>query len=120
MAGVAGIRWWQWLPLPRRRWRLVGQVSAGDEVPPRIPRRGVVLVGDPTRPTWCAFDCPCEQRHRLMVNLDSARRPTWRIESQRPLSIRPSIDDITPTRRCHFSIRDGKIAWARHQQRSTS
>ena len=47
-----------------------------------------------------------------MVNLDKTRLPFWRVESQNPLSIRPSIDNITPERRCHFTIRAGKIAWA--------
>lgn len=114
MAGVAGFHWWQWLPWPWRRWRVVARVNAGDEVPEHIPPRGVVLVGSDSHPTWIAFDCPCGQDHRLMVNLDTARRPAWRIESLRPLSIRPSIDDITSQRRCHFFIRGGKIAWAHH------
>lgn len=120
MGSLGAIKWWQWLPWPWHRWRVVGRVSAGDEVPDRLPRRGVLLVGDVTRPAWAAFDCPCEEGHRLMVNLDKSRRPAWRVESIRPLSILPSIDDITSRRRCHFFIRDGQIAWARHQQRSAS
>jgi hypothetical protein len=113
MARVKQIPWWQWIPLPWRRWRLVGNVDAGDEVPHRLPRKGVVLVGPPDSPTWAAFDCPCAQGHRLMVNLDQRRRPAWRVESLSPLSIRPSLDDITPTRRCHFFISRGRITWAR-------
>ena len=52
MAGMKKlIAWWQSLPLPWRAWRIVGQVGAGDEVPDRLPDRGVVLVGMPgTRP----------------------------------------------------------------------
>jgi len=50
-----------------------------------------------------------------MVNLEKTRRPAWRIESLRPLSIRPSIDNVTPERRCHFIVRDGKITWARDE-----
>lgn len=118
MAGIKAIRWWQWLPLPWRGWRVVATVRAGDEVPDRLPSKGVVLVGTAARPAWIAFDCPCERHHRLMVNLDKARRPAWHIESLRPLSIRPSIDDITPDRRCHFFIRGGKITWAHNEQRS--
>ena len=115
MAGVGPIAWWKRLPLPWRKWRLVGQVQAGDEVPERLPRRGVILVGSPERPAWVAFDCPCGHGHRLMVNLEKTRRPAWRIESLRPLSIRPSIDNVTPERRCHFIVRDGKITWARDE-----
>lgn len=118
MADVKPISWWHWLPLPWRTWRLVGHVEAGDEVPDRLPRKGVVLVGPPERPSWLAFDCPCGHGHRLMVNLDSRRRPSWRVESLRPLSIRPSIDNITSERRCHFFLLRGKITWARDEWRS--
>ena len=71
-----------------------------------------MLVGAPEHPTWAVFDCPCRTGHRLMVNLDRARHPFWRIESARPLSIYPSIDNLTPARRCHFIIRNGKLRWA--------
>lgn len=117
MAGV--ISWWQQLPLPWRKFRLVGRVDAGDEVPGRLPRKGVVLVGPVDHPTWAAFDCPCGRGHRLMVNLDKARRPAWRVERARPLTLRPSIDDATPERRCHFLVTGGKITWARDERRTT-
>jgi len=117
MAGVRPISWWQWIPLPWRKWRLVGTVEAGDEVPDRLPRKGVVLVEHAHRPTWAAFDCPCGRGHRLMVNLDQTRRPVWRVASRHPLSIRPSVDDVTPLRRCHFWITNGRITWDRHEPR---
>jgi hypothetical protein len=120
MAEVKPIGWWQWLPLPWRRWRVVGHVDAGDEVPDRLPSKGAVLVGSSAQPTWIAFDCPCRTGHRLMVNLDSRRRPAWHIDTARRLTIRPSVDNITQDRRCHFFIRGGKIVWARNEQRSTS
>ena len=113
------ITWCQSLPLPWRAWRIVEQVSAGDEVPERLPYRGVVLVGAPESAKWAVFDCPCRTGHRLMVNLDRARHPFWRIESQKPLSIHPSIDDIIPDRRCHFIVRGGKIRWAYYNRRVT-
>ena len=106
------IAWWRSLPLPWRRWRIVERVGAADEVPERLPQRAVVLVGAPESPSWIVFDCPCHSGHRLMVNLDRTRHPFWRIESPRPLSIRPSIDNISLERRCHFTIRGGKISWA--------
>lgn len=105
------IRWWYWLPAPWLNWRVVGSVAAGDELPERLPRKGAVLVGPVERPTWIAFDCPCPERHRLMINLDRTRRPAWRIRSLHPLTIFPSIDDNTPRRRCHFFLTRGKITW---------
>ena len=120
MARMTKLRaWWQSLSLPWRAWRIVGHVGAGDEVPDRLPNRGVVLVGAPGSATWAAFDCPCRTGHRLMVNLDRARHPFWRIDSLKPLSIRPSVDDITPGRRCHFVLRGGKIRWAHYDRRVT-
>jgi hypothetical protein len=118
VASVSVIGWWQWLPLPWRQWRVVGRVDAGDEVPDRLPRKGVVLVGAPERPTWAAFDCPCRRGHRLMVNLNTERYPAWHVQSLRPLSIQPSIDNITPQQRCHFFMRGGKIVWAGAEPRS--
>ena len=120
MAGIKKLMaWWQSLVLPWRTWRIVGQVGAGDEVPDQLPDRGVVLVGESGRATWAAFDCPCRTGHRLMVNLDMARHPFWSVESLKPLSIRPSIDDITPERRCHFFVRRGRIHWASYNRRVT-
>jgi hypothetical protein len=98
----------------------VGQVDAGDEVPDRLPRRGAVLVGPSTQPTWIAFDCPCERGHRIMINLDRSRRPAWRVASRTPLSIRPSIDDVAAGRRCHFFVSNGKIDWARNDGRASA
>lgn len=115
MAGVKRlIGWWRLLPLPWHAWRIVRYVPSADEVPERLAHRSVVLVGNPGRATWAALDCPCKTGHRLLVNLDGTRRPVWRIESRRPLSIHPSIDDVTPERRCHFTIRNGKAKWVRH------
>ena len=120
MAGMKKlIDWWQSLPLPWRAWRVVGHVVTGDEVPARMPDKGVVLVGSPRSATWAAFDCPCRTGHRLMVNLDRARHPFWSVDSLKPLSIHPSIDDITLERRCHFTVRGGRINWTHYDRRVT-
>ena len=119
MAGIKSlITWWQSLPLPWRDWRVVGRVGAGDEVPGKLPNRGVVIVGTPGRESWAAFDCPCRRGHRLMVNLDKSRRPAWNIDSVKPLTIRPSIDNVYSQGRCHFTLRGGKINWAHNVGRS--
>ena len=118
MAGMNRlVAWWQSLPFPWRAWRVVAHVSAGDEVPSQIPGKGVVLVGALGRTTWAAFDCPCRKGHRLMVNLDRSRHPFWSIDSVKPLTIRPSIDNISPERRCHFFVHGGKINWAHYNRR---
>ena len=113
------IAWWQKLPIPWRPWRVVDQVNSGDEVPERLPYKGVVIVGASRNPTWAAFDCPCRSGHRLMVNLDRRRHPFWNLDSLKPLTIRPSIDDTTTKRRCHFFVQRGRITWTHHYRRET-
>lgn len=102
------LRWWQ--RLPHRKWRLVLAVNEADEVPERLPRHSAVLVGPADREKWIAFDCPCRQGHRVMLNLDRSRLPVWVVASRRPLTVSPSIDDYTKGR-CHFVLRQGKIKW---------
>ena len=103
--------WYGALPLPWRRWWIIGHVDAGDEIPEKLPHRGVVLVGTAQHATWAALDCPCGTGHRLLVNLDSRRHPRWELDSKPRLSLRPSIDAITRDRRCHFVLNQGKVRW---------
>jgi hypothetical protein len=69
------------------------------------------------KPTWLAFDCPCGASHRIMLNLNTARRPSWVLKNYDPLTISPSIDDIAPGRRCHFFVSRGRIHWVRARER---
>ena len=108
------VDWWQALSLPWRSWRIVGRVLAGDEVPDQLPSRGVVLVGPQESANWLVFDCPCQGRHRLMVNLDMSRNPFWKIDCPKPLSIHPSVNNVTPDRSCHFFIRGGRVRWVKN------
>jgi hypothetical protein len=101
-----GMRWL------RPRWRVIMQVEAADEVPSELPEYGVVVVGGEQYPRWLVFDCPCGKGHRIMLNLDPSRRPVWRVWRE-PLTISPSIDDVTKTRRCHFFLRRGRVYWVR-------
>ena len=95
--------------LPWRRYYLAGEVDAADEAPSSLPRRGVVVVADAGRTKWAIFDCPCDRRHRLMLNLDPRRRPYWRLG--RRLTITPSVDALSGGRRCHFVLQSGRVRW---------
>ena len=106
------LSWWWSLALPWRPWGIAGYVGAADEIPDKLPPKGVILVGVEGNPTWAALDCPCRRGHRLLVNLDRSRLPVWTIDSIKPLTIRPSIADITFDRQCHFWVRRGRIRWA--------
>lgn len=111
MASLKGVRWWHWIP--RRTWRIVAKVDAADDVPARLPRNGVVVVGSRQQPKWLAFDCPCRTGHRVMVNLDANRSPQWRFTDERALSVWPSFDCRGPSLRCHYLITRGDVFWLR-------
>lgn len=102
------IGWW----LPSFRWRVVADVADADQVPERLPRRGVVLVGLGGSLKWAAFDCPCGAE-RILLNLHHGRRPAWSItgNSLNGITIHPSVDTRHDGRRCHYFIRHGRIRW---------
>lgn len=103
--------WRAWLP--RRRYRVVATVEAADLVPDRLPRRGLVIVNGGRGPSWLAFDCPCGNRHRLLLSLNVSRRPHWRLDNPSRPSLQPSIDSGDGGRRCHFWLSGGRIRWVR-------
>lgn len=105
------IGWRRWLPF--QGWRIVAQIEAADEIPERLPWRGAVIVGSQGAPKWIAFDCACGKGHRIMLNLDRKRRPSWQIKSSKwnRLTISPSIDFSDQERRCHYFVRDGRVQW---------
>lgn len=109
------LRWWHWLPWPS--WRLVAIVEAADQVPLRVPRNCVVLVGSRERPKWLAFDCPCRTGHRIMVNVDASHSPRWHLVSEKSLTVWPSVDCRRPERRCHYFIKRGRVVWVPDKER---
>lgn len=115
MARVSKLPWWEWLR-PRRSWRIVAVVEAADEVPQKLPRNTAVLVGSRAMPKWLIFDCPCRSGHRVMLNLDRARYPHWRLASGKKLTVAPSVDWNGGGQSCHYYIRGGRVFWARHMR----
>lgn len=111
------IPWWQWVPL--WRWRVIGIVDSADEIPEKLPRNAAVIVGDERFVKWLAFDCPCRQGHRIMLNADRSRRPAWRVAVSRNghLTVAPSVDFDGGSFRCHYFIREGRIEWSRSEIR---
>jgi hypothetical protein len=103
--------WWAWLP--RRRYRVIGAVDAADLIPEHLPRKGLVVVEDHSAPSWVAFDCPCNRRHRILLPLDRRRKTHWRLETKRFASLFPSVDSYEAGTRCHFWLRNGLVRWKR-------
>ena len=95
-------------------WRVVGLEKEADEVPVHIEQHGIYLVASDGRLKWAVFDCPCMRGHRIMLNLDRARKPTWTLVMRRSeATLFPSVDIQSEVGRCHFFVRDGRIEWAR-------
>ena len=108
------LRWWA----PTSHWRIVGLVEEADEIPDDIPARGVVIAGPSAKdPKWLAFDCPCGAE-RVMVNASPSRRPYWSYRSRfwTGVTLAPSIDTNHRAMKCHYFIRDGRVAWARDSE----
>lgn len=91
-------------------------VEAGDEVPEHLPRKGAFLVGRPNEPSWLAFDCPCNEGHRVMLNVNPHRRPNWLLKRLKPITLLPSIDQKRGDKRCHYFITRGRIQWVPYNQ----
>jgi hypothetical protein len=86
-------------------------MSSVFDVPAELGKRTAVLVAKGDVERWLIFDCPCPARHRVMLNLDPASRPTWRIVDRQRLTLRPSVDEVTEHGRCHYFINKGKVIW---------
>ncbi len=112
MAGGMRVRWWHWMPF--QRWRCIGVVESADEIPEKLPRNAAVLVSSVGYDKWIAFDCPCGSPHRIMLNLDEARYPAWRVvrKDRGALTVAPSVNYYDGKRRCHYFVRAGKTVWA--------
>lgn len=100
-----------------RRWKLAALVKAADEIPELIPKRRAILVGELGYAKWLVFDCPCREHHRVMLNLDDSRSPRWILGSGELLTVHPSVDAPSVRGRCHYFVRDGRIAWVRQRGR---
>lgn len=101
--------------LPALRWRVEQSAANVDDVPSRIPKRRAYLVKTAALRKWLVFDCPCGSGHRIMLNLDKSRVPYWRLtlSATHRITLSPSIDYQDNSRRCHYSIRKGRVIWAK-------
>lgn len=108
--------WFNWVLWPWRRWRVVGHVSAADEVPDKLPPCSMVFVGTPELPKWLVFDCPCRRGHRIMVSLSKIGWPHWKVLQFNPATISPSIDYRGSDFRCHYFVRSGRVSWVREKE----
>jgi hypothetical protein len=86
-------------------------VTSVFDVPAELPRRTAIRVAKGIGDQWLIFDCPCKAGHRVMLNINPDSRPAWRIINNKPLTLRPSVDEVTEHGRCHYLITKGKVTW---------
>ncbi|WP_366002107.1 DUF6527 family protein [Microbacterium sp.] len=99
-----------------RRWKVVLHVDSVDDVPTRLRHRQAAIVGT-SHQKWLAFDCPCGNGHRVLLNLDKSHYPQWRIASELPLTLIPSVDEESAAGHCHYIVRNGRIRWVQRKAR---
>jgi alpha-D-ribose 1-methylphosphonate 5-phosphate C-P lyase len=93
------------------RWKADVDATSVADVPTRIRTRHAVVVGSSIHSKWLVFDCPCRRGHRVVLNLDASHYPMWQITAEYPLTVRPSVDEVSRFGRCHYIIRDGLVKW---------
>lgn len=91
-------------------------VASVDDVPIRLRQRQAVIVGT-SYEKWLAFECPCRNGHRVLLNLDNSHYPRWRVANEYPLTLAPSVDEKSAAGRCHYIVRDGRIRWVEREDR---
>lgn len=98
----------EWL-MPARKLTIVN----ADELPSRLPRRGLVLLRDGGEDWSIAMRCPCGCGQKLELPLILEATPRWDLQvdaNGRP-SLTPSVW-LRDNCRSHFFLRRGKVKWA--------
>ena len=103
-------------------WRLEATVSDMDNVPAHIRPHRAYLVATATHRKWLVFDCPCGTGHRIVLNLDRSRRPTWtvRLCKKGAVTLRPSVNYRDDRLACHYVLSNGRIRWVGSPNAPTS
>ena len=103
-------------------WRLEATVSDMDDVPAHIRSFRAYLVATATYHKWLVFDCPCGTGHRIVLNLDRARRPTWtvRLCMRGAITLHPSVDYRDDQMTCHYVVSNGRVEWMGQPSASAS
>jgi hypothetical protein len=93
---------------PRRNLRII----EGDSLPPRLPRRDLVLARDSDE-DWCVgMRCPCGCGRTIELLVIPEAKPRWDLsvdDKGRP-SLSPSVW-LQKGCRSHFWLRGGRVRW---------
>ena len=92
----------------KARYTQVVVVAGRSDLPTSLHPRRVYQLGQ--RGKWAVLDCPCGRGHLLELNMAQPGRPQWTLRENGAPSLFPSVD-FRGERRCHFWLRDGRVAW---------
>lgn len=95
----------------------VKHVATRTDLPDPLPRRRLVVIGDPAK--WAVLACPCGTGHDINLNLVDERLARWTVLTKAPPSLTPSVDVQDPAGRCHFWLRNGRIVWVQSPRSPT-
>lgn len=87
-------------------------IVSGDSLPPRLPKRDLVLVRDDGE-DWCVgMRCPCGCERTIELLVFPEADPGWRlkIDSKKRPTLFPSVW-LKDGCKSHFWVRCGKIDW---------
>ncbi len=108
---------WRRLRLTSPRIKTVEFVDSPTDVPDKIERQTLFVVGSSEFQKWVIFECPCGHPHRLAVSLQRSHRPSWQLSfDKNGPSLFPSVDSMGK-RRCQFWLRNGRVRWVRRLRR---
>ena len=103
-----------WLRIRALFWQKYRFVVV-DEEPETLQSGIVYVVGTEAKPWAAALKCPCGCREIVWLNLlDAEDRPVWDValHPNQTITVYPSVWRRVGCR-SHFSLRQGKIIWAR-------
>lgn len=105
------IDWWRRHHRGSPKIHKVRFYSSAAALPDQLPRRVLAVAGDPA--AWAVMECPCGTGHQLKVRIRAhGLASVWDLTHTHPgPSLYPSVDYDALDRRCHFWLRNGRVAW---------
>jgi len=103
--------WWRRLVArfaPRRSLKIV----EGDMLPPKLPRRNLVMARDSGEEWSIGMRCPCGCGQRLEMMLLKGVKPRWNasVDRRGHVTLHPSVW-LQQGCKSHFWVRSGRIVW---------
>ena len=117
MKNVLGLAWGAMRGLlDRWKYRKRVRIAAVDEVPDRLDRRYLYLIGL-DNPWSAAMLCPCGCDETIHLSLLRNDSPSWNLRLEKTANLPTLLPSVWRTKGCrsHFFLREGTIVWCRRE-----